>query len=109
VIVTEITTLYVTEHVGTLTKHITCTAGKGEEANIMAADKEPVPCEICGSTRHKTLIAEMGIRCTGLAGIDKPAVWVSPHPVVCMNCGTAKFVVPEAELRLLGGCPNCCN
>jgi len=33
--------------------------------------------------------------------IDKPVVWVFPEAVVCMNCGTAEFAVPEAELRLL--------
>ena len=34
-------------------------------------------------------------------GLDKPIVWVFLELVVCVDCGTAEFVVPEAELRVL--------
>jgi hypothetical protein len=43
----------------------------------------------------------MGIRFPGLKNIDKPVVWVFPEVVVCLDCGTAEFAVPEAELRQL--------
>jgi hypothetical protein len=43
----------------------------------------------------------MGIHFLGLKNIDKPVVWVFPEVVVCSDCGTAEFAVPEAELRLL--------
>jgi hypothetical protein len=43
----------------------------------------------------------MGIRFPGLKNIDKPVVWVFPEVVVCLDCGTAEFTVPEAELRQL--------
>ena len=43
----------------------------------------------------------MGIHFLGLKNIDKPVVWVFPELVVCMDCGTAEFAVPEAELRQL--------
>jgi hypothetical protein len=43
----------------------------------------------------------MGIRFLGLKNIDKPVVWVFPELVVCLDCGTAGFAVPEAELRQL--------
>jgi hypothetical protein len=43
----------------------------------------------------------MCIHFPGLKNIDKPVVWLFPEIVVCLNCGTAEFVVPEAELRLL--------
>jgi len=43
----------------------------------------------------------MGIHFPGLKNIDKPVVWIFPELVVCLNCGTAQFAVPEAELRLL--------
>jgi hypothetical protein len=33
--------------------------------------------------------------------LDKPVVWVFPKVVVCLDCGTAEFAVPETELRLL--------
>jgi len=37
----------------------------------------------------------------GLKGLNKPTVWVFPEIFVCLDCGKARFVVPEAELRLL--------
>jgi hypothetical protein len=43
----------------------------------------------------------MAIRSPGLKNIDKPTVWVFPELIVCLDCGMAEFVVPEAELRLL--------
>jgi hypothetical protein len=43
----------------------------------------------------------MGIRSPGLNGLNKPIVFVFPQLVVCMDCGTAEFVVPDAELRKL--------
>jgi hypothetical protein len=46
-------------------------------------------------------IGEMGIRSPGLKNIDKPTVWVFPQLIVCLDCGTAEFVVPETELCLL--------
>jgi hypothetical protein len=41
----------------------------------------------------------MGIHSPGLKNIDKSVVWVFPELVVCLDCGTAEFAVPEAELR----------
>jgi hypothetical protein len=43
----------------------------------------------------------MGIHFPGLKNIDKSVVWVFSEVVVCLNCGIANFVVPEAELRQL--------
>ena len=31
----------------------------------------------------------------------QPTVWVFPEVVVCLDCGTAEFVVPDKELRQL--------
>ena len=44
---------------------------------------------------------EMVIHFRGLKNIDRPALWVFPELAVCLDCGTAEFAVPEAELRLL--------
>jgi hypothetical protein len=43
----------------------------------------------------------MGIHFPGLKNIDKSVVWVFPDLVVCLDCGAAEFVVPEAQLRVL--------
>jgi hypothetical protein len=60
-----------------------------------------VPCKSCGSTNQRQFSAEMGIRFSGLKNIDKPVVWVFPELVVCLDCGSAEFAVPDAELRQL--------
>jgi hypothetical protein len=43
----------------------------------------------------------MGIHFPGLRNIDKPVVWVFPGLFVCLDCGTAEFVVPKDELHQL--------
>ena len=58
-------------------------------------------CNSCGSVDQKKFIGEMGIRSQGLNGLNKPIVFVFPQLVVCMDCGAAEFVMPEAELREL--------
>ena len=60
-----------------------------------------MPCKNCGSVNQKKFSAEMGIHFRGLKGIDKPVVWVFPDVVVCLDCGTGEFAVPEEELRQL--------
>jgi len=60
-----------------------------------------MPCKACGSLNQSKFTAEVAIHFAELKNIDKPVVWVFPEVVVCLNCGTAEFAVPEAELRLL--------
>jgi hypothetical protein len=60
-----------------------------------------MPCKSCGSVNQRQFIAEIGIRFPGLKNIDKPVVWVFPELVVCLDCGTAEFAVPKAELASL--------
>jgi hypothetical protein len=43
----------------------------------------------------------MCIHFPGLKNFDKPVVWVFPELLVCLDCGTAEFAVPEAEVRQL--------
>jgi hypothetical protein len=45
--------------------------------------------------------AEIAIHFPGLKGINKPHVWVFPELLVCLGCGTAEFIVPETELKML--------
>jgi hypothetical protein len=58
-------------------------------------------CKSCGSVNQKKFSAEMAIHFPELKDIDKPVVWIFPEVVVCLDCGTAEFAVPEAELRQL--------
>jgi hypothetical protein len=60
-----------------------------------------MPCKSCGSVNQRKFTAEIGIHFHGLKKIDKPVVWVFPELVVCLDCSTAEFAVPEAELREL--------
>ena len=60
-----------------------------------------MPCKSCGSVNRSKFSGEISIHFPGLKNIDKPVVWVFPEIVVCLDCGTAEFAVPEAELRQL--------
>jgi hypothetical protein len=70
-----------------------------------------MPCKRCGSTNKRTFSAEMVIHFSGLKNIDNPGVWVFPALLVCFDCGTAEFAVPEAELCELakGNAPAACS
>jgi len=58
-------------------------------------------CPSCGSPNESKFTAEIAIHYPGLKNLDKPVVWVFPEVLVCLDCGKARFVVPEAELRSL--------
>ena len=60
-----------------------------------------MPCKSCGAVNQRKFRAEIGIHFPGLKNIDKPVVLVFPELIVCLDCGTTEFAVPEAELRLL--------
>jgi hypothetical protein len=55
----------------------------------------------CGSTNQRKFAGEVCIHFPGLKNMDIPVVWVFPELFVCLDCGTAEFAVPEAELREL--------
>lgn len=59
-----------------------------------------MPCKSCGSDNRNQFNAEIAIH-FGLEGLDKPIVWVFPNLLICMDCGTAEFAIPEAQLCLL--------
>jgi hypothetical protein len=60
-----------------------------------------MPCKSCESVNQRKFSAEVSIHFPGLQNIDEPVSWVFPEVVVCLDCGTAEFHVPEAELRQL--------
>jgi hypothetical protein len=58
-------------------------------------------CRSCDSGNVGEFKAELAIHSPGLKNIDKPAVWMFPNLIICLDCGAAQFVVPEDELHLL--------
>jgi hypothetical protein len=68
---------------------------------LVSQSRVGMPCKSCGSVNQSKFTAEMGIHFPGLKNIDEPVAWVFPELVVCLDCGTAEFAVPEAELRQL--------
>ena len=60
-----------------------------------------MPCKNCHSDNQRSFNGEVAIHFPGLAGLDKPLVFVFPELLICLNCGFTEFVVPETELRML--------
>jgi len=58
-------------------------------------------CKSCGSENLREFTAEIAVHFRGLKNIDKPHVFLFPVLIVCFDCGTAEFVVPEKELSRL--------
>ena len=58
-------------------------------------------CERCQSETKKKFSAEVAIHFPGLAGFNKPIVWVFTDVLVCLHCGSAVFDIPPRELAVL--------
>ena len=58
-------------------------------------------CISCGSTNLSKLSGEVALHFCGLRNIDKPAVFVFPEIVVCLDCSASNFAMPQPELRRL--------
>ena len=58
-------------------------------------------CKVCLSATTHTFAAEIAIHFPGLAGLNKPIVWVFPEVRVCLDCGLAEFEIPEEQMRQL--------
>ena len=58
-------------------------------------------CKRCASDNIGSFNGEIAIHFPGLAGIDRPIVWVFPKLAVCLHCGLTEFTVPERELQIL--------
>jgi hypothetical protein len=55
-------------------------------------------CVYCRSFKQAELTAEMLIHFPGLKNLDKPALWLFPKLLVCLDCGCSHFTVPGTEL-----------
>ena len=58
-------------------------------------------CLRCGSAKLNDFNGELAIHFPGLAGLDKPIVWVFPRLAVCLNCGFVEFVLPDEQREQL--------
>jgi len=56
---------------------------------------------LCGTDNQVQLVAEIALHFPGLKYVSEPAVWVFPKVLVCMDCGSTEFTVPQRELKLL--------
>jgi hypothetical protein len=63
---------------------------------------ESLPCLSCSSLRKMEFSGEICLHFPGgLKSLDNPQVWAFPQVVVCLDCGSARFTVPEKELKLI--------
>jgi hypothetical protein len=60
-----------------------------------------VQCRACGSDKQAELTAEIALHFPGPVNLDKPHILVFPQILVCLNCGSAGFTVPESQLQIL--------
>ena len=76
---------------------------KGDPADLrsMELGQGEIKCNRCLPSSRTEFSAEMAIHFKGLAGLDKPIVWVFPKLLVCLECGSAEFIVPDLELQVL--------
>ena len=58
-------------------------------------------CALCESSNQAEFTAEIMIHLAGPRNIDNPGVLVFPKFSVCLECGSARFAIPETELRTL--------
>jgi|SRR5215471_1931452 len=71
------------------------------DSNSGPDEQEAIECKQCVSQSQKRFSAEVALHFRGLAGLDKPIVWVFPNVSVCLECGRAEFTIPESEMQVL--------
>jgi len=57
--------------------------------------EKSVSCRVCASENQSRFLTEIAIH---LPGLSTPHVFLSPQVVVCMDCGSTEFSIPETEL-----------
>jgi hypothetical protein len=62
-------------------------------------------CPLCVSANQAEFTAEVNIHFRGLENIDNPGVLLFPVVLVCLDCGSARFSTPAAELSQLARRP----
>jgi hypothetical protein len=62
-------------------------------------------CKSSTSENQRKFTSQIAVHFSGLKNLDKPHVFVFPELLVCLDCGSTEFVIPETELLLLGKDP----
>jgi hypothetical protein len=71
-------------------------------ARFNAPEEESRLCSSCASRRTTEFLGEICLHFPGgLESLKKPLVWMFPKVVVCLDCGFARFAVPQKELKLI--------
>ena len=60
-----------------------------------------VTCFSCHSVKQAELTAEMVVHFPWPKCLDNPGIFLFPKLLVCLDCGSSRFSVPEKELALL--------
>ncbi len=58
-------------------------------------------CASCQSDNQMEVSTEMMIHFCGGENAGDPGVLAFPNAVVCLDCGSSQFAIPEMELRVL--------
>ena len=58
-------------------------------------------CLSCASDHQADFSAEMIVHVGGLKNLDNAGTWIFTKVSICLDCGCARFTVPEIELALL--------
>ena len=56
-------------------------------------------CKSCQPNSQVELPAEIAIHFPGFESLNTPHVFVFPDIVICVDCGSTNFTVPEADLQ----------
>ena len=56
-------------------------------------------CKLCSSTNETEFAAKIMIHFSGRRHLENPGVLTFPKISVCLDCGSARFTIPETELR----------
>ena len=56
-------------------------------------------CKSCLSANQRPFPAEINIHFSGIEGFVKPSVWAFPRLMICLDCGSAEFILEDRELR----------
>ena len=58
-------------------------------------------CKSCGKNNQSEFSSEVCIHFAGVQNLSKPAVFVFPKLLICLDCGFTEFPIAETELRLV--------